>query len=110
MAREATVSNLTVDTDADIASVVCDYTFLSNGKKTNWGVAPPPRKSRKQATSATYPILPELLRYRHPGVIVLARGWLELQHTQVDAQHALGLRNILYAKSVWTHLRQRVDS
>jgi hypothetical protein len=36
-AREETVSNLKIDTDGDVASVGFDYTFLANGKKTNWG-------------------------------------------------------------------------
>ena len=35
--REETVSNISVDTDGEIASVSFDYTFLANGKQTNWG-------------------------------------------------------------------------
>lgn len=35
--REETFSNVTVDTDGDIASVAFDYTFLANSQKTNWG-------------------------------------------------------------------------
>lgn len=35
--REETFSNVGVETDGEIASVSFDYTFLSNGKKTNWG-------------------------------------------------------------------------
>lgn len=35
--REETFSNLTVDTDGEIASVAFDYTFLASGQKTNWG-------------------------------------------------------------------------
>ncbi|MEI7038350.1 nuclear transport factor 2 family protein [Fulvimonas yonginensis] len=35
--REETFSNITVDTDGEIASVAFDYTFLANGQKTNWG-------------------------------------------------------------------------
>lgn len=35
--REETFSNLTVDTDGEIASVAFDYTFLANGQTTNWG-------------------------------------------------------------------------
>jgi hypothetical protein len=36
-AREETISNLKIDTDGEVASVGFDYTFLANGKKTNWG-------------------------------------------------------------------------
>lgn len=35
--REETFSNVSIDTDGEIASVSFDYTFLANGKKTNWG-------------------------------------------------------------------------
>ena len=35
--REETFSNVRIDTDGEIASVSFDYSFLSNGKKTNWG-------------------------------------------------------------------------
>jgi ketosteroid isomerase-like protein len=35
--REETFSNISVDTDGEIASVSFDYTFLANGKATNWG-------------------------------------------------------------------------
>lgn len=35
--REETFSNVKVETDGEIASVSFDYTFLANGKKTNWG-------------------------------------------------------------------------
>lgn len=35
--REETFSNLRIDTDGEIAPVSFDYTFLANGKKTNWG-------------------------------------------------------------------------
>jgi hypothetical protein len=35
--REETFSDVSVDTDGEIASVSFDYTFLANGQKTNWG-------------------------------------------------------------------------
>jgi len=35
--REETFSNVSIDTDGEIASVSFDYTFLANGKKANWG-------------------------------------------------------------------------
>lgn len=35
--REETFSNVEIRTDGDIASVAFDYTFLANGRKTNWG-------------------------------------------------------------------------
>lgn len=35
--REETFSNVSIDTDGEIASVSFDYTFLANGKKINWG-------------------------------------------------------------------------
>ena len=35
--REETFSNIVIDTDGEIASVAFDYTFLTNGQKTNWG-------------------------------------------------------------------------
>ena len=35
--REETFSNININTDGEIASVTFDYTFLANGKKTNWG-------------------------------------------------------------------------
>jgi len=35
--REETFSGISIDTDGEIASVAFDYTFLANGKKTNWG-------------------------------------------------------------------------
>ncbi|MDR7136243.1 hypothetical protein J2X06_003469 [Lysobacter niastensis] len=35
--REETFSNVSIDTDGEIASVSFDYTFLANGNKTNWG-------------------------------------------------------------------------
>ncbi|MGH8075377.1 MAG: nuclear transport factor 2 family protein [Lysobacter sp.] len=35
--REETFSGISIDTDGEIASVSFDYTFLANGKKTNWG-------------------------------------------------------------------------
>ena len=35
--REETFSNVSIDTDGEIASVSFDYTFLANRKKTNWG-------------------------------------------------------------------------
>ena len=35
--REETFSDIRIDTDGEIASVTFDYTFLANGKKTNWG-------------------------------------------------------------------------
>lgn len=34
---EETFSNIKIDTDGEVATVSFDYTFLSNGKKTNWG-------------------------------------------------------------------------
>ncbi len=34
---EETFSNLSIDTDGEIASVSFDYTFLADGKTTNWG-------------------------------------------------------------------------
>ena len=36
-ASEETFDNIRIDTDGDVATVVFDYAFLSNGKKTNWG-------------------------------------------------------------------------
>jgi len=36
-ASEETFDNVRIDTDGDVATVVFDYAFLSNGKKTNWG-------------------------------------------------------------------------
>jgi hypothetical protein len=35
--REETFSNIAIETDGEIASVSFDYTYLANGKKTNWG-------------------------------------------------------------------------
>lgn len=35
--REETFSNITVDTDGEIASVSFDYVFLANGQRSNWG-------------------------------------------------------------------------
>ncbi len=35
--REETFSNVSIDTDGEIAAVSFDYTFLANGKKANWG-------------------------------------------------------------------------
>lgn len=35
--REETFSNVRIDTDGEIASVSFDYSFLADGKKTNWG-------------------------------------------------------------------------
>ncbi|MEO7251940.1 MAG: nuclear transport factor 2 family protein [Arenimonas sp.] len=35
--REETFSNVSIDTDGEIASVAFDYSFLANGQKTNWG-------------------------------------------------------------------------
>jgi len=35
--REETFSDVTVDTDGDIASGAFNYTFLANNQKTNWG-------------------------------------------------------------------------
>lgn len=35
--REETFSNVNIATDGEIASVSFDYTFLADGKKTNWG-------------------------------------------------------------------------
>jgi ketosteroid isomerase-like protein len=35
--REETFSDVRIDTDGEIASVAFDYTFLANGRKTNWG-------------------------------------------------------------------------
>ena len=35
--REETFSNVSIDTDGEIASVSFDYAFLANGKRTNWG-------------------------------------------------------------------------
>lgn len=35
--REETFSNVSIDTDGEIASVSFDYAFLADGKKTNWG-------------------------------------------------------------------------
>ena len=35
--REETFSNISIDTDGEIASVSFDYTFLANGKRSNWG-------------------------------------------------------------------------
>ena len=34
---EETFSNIRIDTDGDVATVSFDYSFLSNGKATNWG-------------------------------------------------------------------------
>lgn len=34
---EETFSNIRIDTDGDVATVSFDYSFLSNGRKTNWG-------------------------------------------------------------------------
>lgn len=34
---EETFDNVRIDSDGDVATVTFDYTFLSNGKKTNWG-------------------------------------------------------------------------
>ncbi|UHQ20172.1 hypothetical protein LVB87_03145 [Lysobacter sp. KIS68-7] len=36
-ASEETFDNITIDTDGEVATVTFDYSFLSNGKKTNWG-------------------------------------------------------------------------
>ena len=35
--REETFSNVKIETDGEIASVSFDYSFLANGKNTNWG-------------------------------------------------------------------------
>ena len=35
--REETFDNVRIDTDGEIASVSFDYTFLANGKPSNWG-------------------------------------------------------------------------
>jgi hypothetical protein len=35
--REETFSNVRIDTDGEVASVSFDYSFLANGRKTNWG-------------------------------------------------------------------------
>lgn len=35
--RQEVFSNVRIDTDGEIASVSFDYTFLANGRKTNWG-------------------------------------------------------------------------
>lgn len=35
--REEKFSNLSIDTDGEIATVSFDYTFLANGEATNWG-------------------------------------------------------------------------
>jgi hypothetical protein len=35
--REETFSDVSIDTDGEIASVAFEYTFLANGKKVNWG-------------------------------------------------------------------------
>ena len=35
--REETFDDVRIDTDGEIASVSFDYTFLANGKPTNWG-------------------------------------------------------------------------
>jgi hypothetical protein len=34
---EETFSNISVETDGEIAPVSFDYAFLASGKKTNWG-------------------------------------------------------------------------
>lgn len=34
---EETFSNIKIDSDGDVATVTFDYSFLSNGKTTNWG-------------------------------------------------------------------------
>jgi ketosteroid isomerase-like protein len=34
---EETFDNIRIDTDGDVAVVTFDYTFLSDGHKTNWG-------------------------------------------------------------------------
>jgi hypothetical protein len=34
---EETFSNIKIDTDGDVATVSFDYSFLSNGRATNWG-------------------------------------------------------------------------
>jgi len=36
-ASEETFDNIRIDTDGEVATVTFDYTFLSYGKKTNWG-------------------------------------------------------------------------
>ena len=35
--REETIDKLRIETDGEIASVSFDYSFLANGKPTNWG-------------------------------------------------------------------------
>ena len=35
--REETIENLRIDTDGEIASASFDYSYLANGRKTNWG-------------------------------------------------------------------------
>ena len=35
--REETFSDVSIQTDGEIASVSFDYTFIANGKKANWG-------------------------------------------------------------------------
>lgn len=34
---EETFSNIKIDSDGEVAAVTFDYSFLSNGKPTNWG-------------------------------------------------------------------------
>jgi len=34
---EETFSNIKIDSDGEVAAVTFDYSFLSNGKRTNWG-------------------------------------------------------------------------
>ena len=34
---EETFSNIRIDSDGEVATVVFDYSFLSNGRATNWG-------------------------------------------------------------------------
>ncbi len=55
--REETFSDLRIDTDGEIASVSFDYTFLANGRKTNWagkcGSSCAPRKAGRSFPSST---------------------------------------------------------
>ena len=36
-AREETIDDLKIETDGEIAAVSFEYSFLANGRKTNWG-------------------------------------------------------------------------
>jgi len=55
--REETFSNVSIDTDGEIAPVSFDYTFLANGKKTNWagrcGNSSAPRMAGRSSPSST---------------------------------------------------------